>query len=158
MIEVNPFRPELMGRTRIVFVAPDSEYQLAFNDRINAHFVTSSVTEDGFLTARKQISAYHYAESELGKPVKAMRPVKEFDDIVDAFRGYAVNWNRKAPPLTLPEKVEAALPIGLKAETIAAISDGVAKDGALARRLIERNRIEQELSAPVRWRRPGILR
>jgi hypothetical protein len=106
----NPFRPQLRGRNRLVFVAMDGEYQLAYNERLNTHFVTMSVSEDGFLTARKQISAYHYAESELGKAVKDMRPVKEFDDIVDCIRGYSVMWNVDPQPQTRQERRESALP------------------------------------------------
>lgn len=107
--EPNPFRPELSGRCQLVFVAPDNEYQLAFNERLSQWFVTTSATERGFATLRKQISAYHYPQSELGKAVKAMRPAKEFDDIIDAFRSYALMWNEDADPLTKTEYVESKL-------------------------------------------------
>lgn len=106
----NPFRPTLSGRCRLIFVAPDDEYSLAFNERLNEYFVTISKTERGFATLRKQASAYHYAESELGKAAKAMRPVKEFDDIIDALRGYAVNWNRKPIEMSVPERIVAEMP------------------------------------------------
>ncbi len=101
----NPFRPEVSGRCQLLFVAPDGEYQLAFNERLNSHFVTVSKSEQGFFTARKQLSAYHYPETELGKAVKKMRPVKEFDDIVDDIRGYAVMWNAKPKRKTQQEQV-----------------------------------------------------
>lgn len=110
----NPFRPELTGRCRLVFVAPDDEYSVAFNKRLNQWFVTTSKTERGFSTLRKQLSAYHYAESELGKAVKAMRPVKEFDDIIDALRGYAVMWNYNPEPLTPQEELDRLIPKELK--------------------------------------------
>ena len=102
----NPFRSELYGRCRLIFVAPDDEYQLAYDDRLGQHFVTTSKTEAGFASGRKELGAYHYPESELGKAVKAMRPVKEFDDIVDTIRGYAVNWNRDPEGLTPTEQIE----------------------------------------------------
>jgi hypothetical protein len=105
----NPFRPQLKGRCKLVFVAPNGEYQLAFNERLNQWFTTTSQTERGFATLRKQISAYHYPQSELGKAVKAMRPKKEFDDIVDCLRGYSVNWNRKPAPLTYYEEFDKKL-------------------------------------------------
>lgn len=107
--ELNPFRPQLMGRTTLVFVAPDDEYQLAYNERLSQWFVTSPETEKGFATARKQIHAYHYPQSELGKAVKAMRPAKEFDDVVDALRGYATMWNAIPEPLTSTEEFYRAL-------------------------------------------------
>lgn len=125
LLEKNPFRPELYGRCKLVFVAPDDEYTMAYNERLATNFVTMSLSEEGFFTARKQISAYHYPLSELGKAKKDMRPVKEFDDIVDAMRGYAVMWNwtpiekteremvddeiaRKSPLLTIQSMKERA--------------------------------------------------
>lgn len=112
--EPNPFRPEIYGRCKLVFVAPDDEYKLAFNERLNQWFVTISQTEAGFATCRKQIGAYHYPESELGKAVKAMRPVKQFDDIIDALRGYAVMWAREADPKTREEVIQDYIPEHLK--------------------------------------------
>ena len=103
--DLNPFRPQLHGRCQLVFVSTNNDYQLAYNERLSQWFVTTSQTEDGFAMARKEIGAYHYSISELGKPVKAMRPVKEFDNIVDTIRGYAVNWNRNPEELTPQEKV-----------------------------------------------------
>jgi hypothetical protein len=110
----NPFRPQLNGRCQLMFVSLNNDYQLAYNERLASYFVTASQTEAGFMMLRKQISAYHYAESELGKAVKAMRPVKELDDIVDCIRGYAVNWNRDAPELTDSERIEQAIPEGYR--------------------------------------------
>jgi len=146
----NPFRPELQGRNRLIFVAPDDEYSLAFNERLNQYFVTVSQTEAGFNLARKQLDAYHYPQSELGKPVKAMRPAKEFDDIVDCVRGYSVNWNREPEGYNFEERVENAMPAGLKTEVIDAIDDPQARDGAIARRVIEETRIRKNLGTPVR--------
>lgn len=103
----NPFRSELYGRCRLIFVAPDDEYALAYDDRLGQHFVTTSKSESGFASGRKELGAYHYPESELGKAVKAMRPVKEFDNIVDPIRGYAVNWNRDPEGLTATEQIQA---------------------------------------------------
>ena len=63
----NPSRPEIPGRTRVIFVAPDDEYKIAFNERDRNWFLTNSRTERGFLTLRKQLPAYHYPEEERGK-------------------------------------------------------------------------------------------
>lgn len=112
--EPNPFRPELMGRCQLMFVAPDGEYELAYNDRLNEYFVTIALTEAGFNLARKQIDAYHYPQAELGKPVGKMRPKKEFDDIVDVIRGYSCNWNRDPEQRSHAEQREASLPAHLQ--------------------------------------------
>lgn len=146
LMQPNPFRPALSGRTRVVFVAPNEEYQLAFNERLNQYFVTTSQTERGFLTLRKQISAYHYPQSELGKPVKAMRPKKEFDDIIDAFRGYAVMWNRTPPPLNYDEKVDSLLSPEVRSVAILTEEDPGKRENLYYRQVIERARIEKDLN------------
>jgi hypothetical protein len=150
----NPFRPELDGRCRLVFVAPDGEYQLARNERLEQYFVTTSTTEEGFKLARKQISSYHYPESELGKAVKKMRPVKEFDDIIDTIRGYAVNWNRQPTALTIDEKMEEAMPEALKLDKVAAAQTDDQKLGILNARRVEFSRIAEQFKKQNRSRNP----
>jgi len=139
----NPFRPELMGRTRIVFVAPNEEYELAYNDRLKQHFVTISQSERGYYTLRRQLSAYHYPRSELGKARKEMRPVKTFDDIIDCLRGYAVNWNRRPDGLTDNEIVEAAMPDAYKLSNMLAKSPS--KKGLTDMQQMARHLMEQEI-------------
>ncbi|MDQ3636084.1 MAG: hypothetical protein M3405_16510 [Acidobacteriota bacterium] len=148
----NPFRPELMGRCQLIFVAPDGEYQMAFNERLSTYFVTVGQTEWGFHTARKQYSAYHYPESELGKAVKAMRPVKEFDDLVDNTRGYAVMWNIK--PFEMTEDEEYRIYIKENApevlpENIAQIEDEETKSIRIASQMYLRSQWEKEHNQPI---------
>jgi len=81
----NPFRPNLMGRATIYFVAPPSEYVCAFNDKEGKHFVTPSQTEWGFKLLREEFSEYHYAPEERFKPPPLMRPVKIKDDVIDCL-------------------------------------------------------------------------
>lgn len=154
----NPFRPQLMGRTQLVFVAPDGEYNLAFNDRLKKWFVTISQSEAGFFTLRRQLSAYHYPRSEMGKARKDMRPEKTFDDIVDTLRGYAVNWNRKPEGLTDSEIIEANMPAGLKMAELAAHSPhekGLTDMQQIVRTLMEQE-IRERLKMPVK--QPGWMR
>lgn len=151
--EPNPFRPELMGRCQIMFVSMDNDYRLAWNERLEKHFVTASQTEAGFMRLRKEISAYHYAQTELGKAVKAMRPVKELDDIIDALRGYAVNWNRQPVALTGPEKVWAAMPEEINREAYAAAETDYDKTRILTSQMAQYKKIEQEILRP-RTRNP----
>lgn len=138
LLEPNPFRPELYGRCKLVFVAPDGEYQLAFNERLNSRFVTISESEAGFNLARKQISAYHYPMSELGKAKKDMKPEKDFDDIVDAIRGYAINWNRTPVLMSDFERSEDRKPAALRLETIERQKDKLS-DEEIGRRYQDRN-------------------
>jgi hypothetical protein len=148
LLQPNPFRPELYGRCKLVFVAPDGEYQLAYNERLASHFVTISDSEAGFALARKQISAYHYPMSELGKAKKDMRPAKEFDDVVDAIRGYAVNWNRDPLPLTTQEKIIEAMPEAVKPKTIAEITDPALKVQTINASRIVHQQLIQKMNKP----------
>jgi hypothetical protein len=146
----NPFRSSLMGRTRIVFVAPNDEYQMAYNDRLKQWFVTISQSERGFYTLRRQLSAYHYPRSELGKARKDMKPEKTFDDVIDCLRGYAVNWNRRPEELTYDETVEANMPEAYKMENMLAKHPdrkGLTDMQQLARRLMEQE-IREKLKMP----------
>jgi hypothetical protein len=115
----NPFRPQLFGRSRIIFVAPDNEYECAFNEREGLHFLTMSNSEAGFMTLRKQISAYHYPEEERGKHVKKMRPAKQFDDIVDTLRALGTTWGIPVRHRTEREEIEHRLPDNLKENEVA---------------------------------------
>lgn len=141
----NPFRPELYGRAKIVCVAADDEYDLAFNSDTNSHFVTMSATEAGFLTARKQLGAYHYPQTELGKAKKDMRPEKEFDDIVDAFRGYAVNWNRTPEALSQAEEIDANMPESLRSYNLIPEGETAVPVGKQMARFEEEQRIRKQL-------------
>ncbi len=146
-LEQNPFRPELYGRCKLVFVAPDDEYRLAFNERLNSYFVTVSQSEKGFNQARKEIAAYHYPMSELGKAKKDMRPAKEFDDIIDAIRGYAVNWNRKPNDLTEFEKEEEKLQPKLQLTNILAEYEAGEISGRQKAQLLDRRQLATAITA-----------
>jgi len=114
----NPFRPVLMGRTRIVFVAwTESEYQFFFNEREGKWQVTYSNAPDGvlnFAQVRKELSAYHYPESERGKPVKAMRPAKELDNIVDPLRALGISHALKSEEGSQKDRLKAEMPAEIR--------------------------------------------
>jgi hypothetical protein len=100
----NPFRPKLMGRTTIYFVAPDTEYMCAFNEQEGAYFVTPSQTQWGFKLLREEFSEYHYPPEERFKPAPAQRPKKIKDDVIDTVRGHATHWGAIAKPMSSREK------------------------------------------------------
>lgn len=141
--EPNPFRPQLKGRNKLVFVAPDNEYQLAFNERLQQYFVTVSESEAGFNLCRKQIDAYHYPQTELGKSRALMRPKKEFDDIIDTLRGYSINWNRTPGALTYQEAVYQAAEEQI---SMAYIDDVIANDLPAVASMVVTGRMQLEKS------------
>jgi hypothetical protein len=139
----NPIRPELYGRARIYFVAPDDEYRLARNEKAGSYFVTPSRTEKGFQLLRREMPAYHYPPSEVGKAVKDMRPFKLLDDTIDTVRGLATLWGPSVGPKTVEERVEDALPAHLRVENGEHMTQGrkLARELAIAE---ERRKIEEE--------------
>lgn len=105
----NPFRGELVGRSRIYFVAPDNEYFLARNDRTGAYFVTPSATQRGFKRLRAEVPAWHYPPEERGKPVPKMRPKSVFDDIITTIRYGLARWGVSAAVQTQEDRIESQM-------------------------------------------------
>lgn len=105
----NPFRPSLKGRARIYFIAPDSEYQLAYNERLKTHFVTPSKTQRGYKRLRAEIQSWHFPPEERGKPVQKMRPKAVFDDIITTVRYALARWGVRSASMTPAEAAEAKL-------------------------------------------------
>jgi hypothetical protein len=141
-----PLQPELMGRCRLQFIAPDGEYQLAFNERQAKYFVTSSKTERGYKRMRAEFTAYHYPISERGKPPKKMRPAAIFDDIMSCIKGSAL---RQGPTLgqgTKEEQAENALPEALQKKAIVEASDDQERERILLARQValREQKIEHE--------------
>jgi len=110
----NPFRPELMGRSRIYFVAPQGEYQMAKNERNGNYFVTASKTQRGFKRLRSEIQSWHYPPEERGKPVPKMRPKSVFDDVITTVRYALARWGVDSAPMTKEQRRLHKLPEQLK--------------------------------------------
>ena len=74
----------------------------------------------------------------------------------DDIRMIAYAFRTVATDYSFEEKLEQRMPEPLRTETIAAMPQGVERDGTLLRRGIEERRVRQEMEAPVR--RAGIMR
>jgi hypothetical protein len=116
----NPIRPELMGRSRIYFVAHEDEYQFVFDKKGQRYFVTPSKTEKGHKLLREEMPSYHYPPEEMGKPVRKMRPRKIKDDVIDTIRGFACKWGPTVKPMTKQERRIKKLPEGLHPSVVLA--------------------------------------
>lgn len=147
----NPFRPELMGRSRIYFVAPDDEYQLSYNEHKKHHFVTPSQTQRGFKRLRRELPAWHFPVEERGKAVQKMRPLAQFDDIVTTVRYALARWGVMAAPLTKEQAIQKQLPEELRTATIEKLEDPDAR----WKRLQAQNFMRQGIEQKQRERRGG---
>ena len=143
-LKPNPIRPQLLGRTRLVFVAMPGEYQCLLNQQSGAYFVTPSKTDAGFKLLREEFPAYHYPPEEAGKALGKMRPVKIKDDTIDTLRAIGTHWGPSVAPLTNDEKLELAISERLRAD--AGPSDPANIDGWLASRLNALGRAQKELN------------
>lgn len=142
----NPFRPQLMGRSRIYFVAPNSEYFMAKNERAGTYFVTPSQTQRGFKRLRAEIPSWHYPPEERGKPVPKMRPKAIFDDVITTVRYALARWGVTSAPLNEAQKVEKALPVPLKSITIAAEINPMKKAKLLMAQQIKIKGIQKQMN------------
>jgi hypothetical protein len=111
----NPFRPDLMGRCRIYFVAlprQDNrpEFFMAKNERQGEYFITQSQSQRGFKRLRAEWNSWHYPPEERGKPVPRMRPKAVFDDIITCVRYAVARWGVDPQPMTDKQRRERALP------------------------------------------------
>lgn len=152
----NPFRPELMGRSRIYFVAPDDEYQLAHNPRLG-YFVTASQTQKGFKRLRAELGAWHFPIEERGKPVQLMRPKPVFDDIVTMLRYALARWGVSAAPMSESDRFEEQMQPGMKLVDIPDLQTKEELDRAVQSRefwarspYIEGNRDESQVRVTFR--------
>ena len=124
----HPFRPQIQGKPRMFLIVADGQGELV--DDVPGHMkVTGAINADGLKRLRAEMPVFHYPESEKGKPVKEMRPLKFFDDAIAALRGIAGHWFAAAMPLTNRERQEADLPEEVRLATIGAkIQEGTPFD------------------------------
>lgn len=124
----HPFRPMVTGKPRLYLIAADGQGELLDNEA-GQLAVTGAVNADGLKRLRAEMPVFHYPESEKGKPVKEMRPMKFFDDAIAAFRGVAGHFFVGQTPLTKKEYEESQLPEESQAKTMAKeIQDGTMVD------------------------------
>jgi hypothetical protein len=127
----NPFRPELAGRSRIYFVAPDGEYSLARNERTGSYFVTPSRSQRGYKRLRAEIQSWHFPVEERGKPVQKMRPKPVFDDIITTVRYALARWGVSSAPKTEADHIESQMQPGVRKVDIPNIPTKEERDRAV---------------------------
>lgn len=155
----NPFRPKLKGRSRIYFVAPPGEYELAYNERSGSHFVTPSQTQRGFKRLRAEIASWHFPPEERGKPIQKMRPKPVFDDIITTVRYALARWGVSVAALTKQEANEQKLDPAIRKEAIVLLSPKEQEIAAHSRRVhlgtitAQENKPQSRALPKVRFRR-----
>jgi hypothetical protein len=116
----NPFRPQLQGRSRLVFVAPDREYSLQRHERDERWFVTPSESQWGYKRLRREMQAWHYPPEERGKAVPAMRPKAVFDDIITTVRYAMARYGVDSARMSDWEKTLSKIPKELRPDELLA--------------------------------------
>ena len=124
----NPFRPELMGRSRLVIIVADGQGELIFNGRRNAYEVAPAEDAAGMKRFRDELKEYHYPQNAVG--MEAELPYKDFDDLIDPAKALADVFFPGKAPLTEAEKVDNLMPADLKSAVVASIEDPVQRQAA----------------------------
>jgi hypothetical protein len=136
----------LQGRPRIYIIVEND--CAVYLDAESQELKRKLTADRGKLRAWREIPAYHYPPSEKGKPVKERKPFRLFEDFMSTLRWLMSFWGPGVAPMSLDEKVEAALPAHLQQEAVAAIDDveaqSVALQGRYQQQHIARQQIERD--------------
>jgi hypothetical protein len=127
MSKHHPFRPFLKGCPKLFIIVADDQGRIEQSE--GKHFVRSARDDDGIKRLREEMPLYHYPESERGKPVKARKPFKIFDDAVDCARALARQFFLPIRAKSQAERYEESLPEHLRIENAPPYDDGWKRDG-----------------------------
>lgn len=136
----NPFRPLIEGHPRAFIIVEDRQGMLLPNDdgrlvgevegRNNRLWKVAPPlnNEGGFKRTREELPRIHIPQSEAGKPVKAQRHFKKFDDAFDVVRAIMASLPTMVA-LTDDEKLQQRLRSEFKTQNI---GETMAQDGYAA--------------------------
>lgn len=117
------FRPDVtdekglpLGCPMLFFVVPDAQGG-CYKDDKGSWKVRPAENSEGLKRIREELPSIHIPQSEEGKPVRARRHFKRFDDAFDTLRALAAQWPPIAPR-TPNEAVENKLPTEMKQENV----------------------------------------
>lgn len=95
----------------------------------------------GLVSTRQEAGTWGYTDKGVASQVGA---------VLDNVRMIAYQFRTSATPLTADEKIEAAMPVALQAQTIAKEENLQTKSDAMQRRMIELERVTRQVNKPVR--------
>lgn len=142
----HPFRCDpvsgeaLQGSPRIFFIVADGQGELKV-DQNGTLYVIGARDDKGMARARFEMPLYSY-RNQGNKKID--------DDWVDGFRGLMARFGVTISGYTYEEKVERALPVPLRVESLNQMPDSDIRDSTLTKRMIEVTRIQKEMAMPVR--------
>lgn len=143
----NPFRPKIMGRTRLIILVADGQGELVTREN-GEKGVVKGRDFLGMTNLRRQIGIYHYPPEERGKPVGKMRPRKIDDDVVDCLKALGVHWGGLHAPESAEERMRARLKKAnarLNADDIMRIANPEERRAALDTYDVHYQRLHSEL-------------
>lgn len=113
----NPFRPMIEGHPRAFIIVEDRQGKLVQDDKGDWKVSPPINNEGGFKRTREELPRIHIPQSEAGKPTKAQRHFKKFDDAFDVVRAICAQVPTMVM-LTEREKIEQRMREEFKAENI----------------------------------------
>lgn len=149
------FRPDVtdekglpLGCPMVFFVVPDAQ-GACYQDEKGRWKVNPAENADGLARVRAELPSIHIPQSEEGKPVRARRHFKRFDDAFDTLRALAAQWPPIAPR-TPDQVIENKLPKQMQQENVKQFLADNQMAGFIALRQKVRQIIDEEnLEAPA---------
>lgn len=133
----HPFRPQItdekgkgLGRPMLYFIVADEAGGVYQDDlgrwvpkpapkaEESAAGLESENTVNTLARIRSELPSIHIPQSEVGKPVKARRHFKRFDDAFDTLRALAAQFLPPIKELTTRQRVEQRLPVQMQGDNL----------------------------------------
>lgn len=145
----NPFHPEIMGRSRLIFSPEDSSQAQfgpnpkAFNRSAPEFIVSGARDQYGMIRTRSETTLYRWSTNKTGLTYGQAVPHPYYNDAMDCLREAGMEFFPNPGPISAFEKREAALPEGVQLVKIFTEQDMNMRARLLAQREIE-IRIQQK--------------
>jgi Terminase large subunit, T4likevirus-type, N-terminal len=128
----HPFRPELLGHPKLMFIVDDDQLDFPKNDL-------------GLARWRAEAPAYKYAKPKSGEEAAVLLPHPLFNDAMDTCRAGAVDYFPDLAPLTHEEEVEARMSVHLKREAVAEYYGKQGFPEMMVARIQEQRQVEMKI-------------
>lgn len=116
----NPFRPQLLGRSRFILIVDDNQGAL-IQDEDGDFEVKPATDSRGFARLRAEIPEYQHPFNAAGEEGAA--PRKIFDDMIDPLRALMHIMAPGQAPMSEAAKLDAMMPAKFRADALAALPD-----------------------------------
>lgn len=157
----NPFRPELMGRSRLVFSPEDDDQAMFFanpspRSEKDKWIVRQATDQNGLIRTRSEMVLYKWSVSKNGVSYAQAVPHPYFNDAMDCLREAGMEFFPNPTPVSQFERDEENLPENLRLVKIYTEEDMNHRARLLMQREIECRIRQKQKTQTVRSDRPWL--